>query len=94
MFSVLIEGALITTPVQRTSSKGSPFTTAQMCASDDGEIVWCSVIAFSTSAAEALAAVAVQPAFGTIEVKPREFMPGLEGMGQPSILYPLPEDKP
>ena len=59
MLSVLIEGTLTTAPVQRTSSKGSPFTTAQMRASgDDGETVWCSVIAFSASAAESLAALA------------------------------------
>ena len=56
MLSVLLEGSLISVPVQRTSAKGSPFVTAQLrCNAEDGESVFCSVIAFSASAAEALA---------------------------------------
>lgn len=55
MLSVLIEGSLIAAPVQRTSAKGSAYVTAQMrCNGDDGESVFCSVIAFSASAADAL----------------------------------------
>lgn len=56
MLSILIEGTLLTTPSQRTSAKGQPYTVAQVrCTADDGESVFCSVIAFSASAAEALA---------------------------------------
>ena len=59
MLSVLIEGTLIAAPVRRTSSKGSTFVTAQVrCNADDGESVLCSVIAFQTATAEALAALA------------------------------------
>ena len=59
MLSVLIEGTLIAAPVQRTSAKGSQFVTAQLrCHAEDGESVFCSVIAFSASAAEALARLA------------------------------------
>ena len=59
MLSVLIEGALLGTSVQRTSAKGTPFVTVQVrCSGDDGESVLCSVIAFQASAAEALAALA------------------------------------
>ena len=59
MLSVLIEGTLIAAPVQRTSSKGTPFVTVQVrCSGDDGESVLCSVIAFQASAAEALTALA------------------------------------
>jgi single-stranded DNA-binding protein len=58
MLSVLIEGALIGVPVQRTSAKGSTFVTAQVrCNGDDGESVLCSVIAFQATAAETLAAL-------------------------------------
>lgn len=56
MLSVLIEGTLTADPVARTGAKGNAFTTAQLrTASEDGETVWCSVIAFSVSAADALA---------------------------------------
>ena len=56
MLSVLIEGTLTADPVARTGAKGNAFTTAQMrTAGEDGETVWCSVIAFSASAAESLA---------------------------------------
>lgn len=56
MLSVLIEGTLTAAPVARTGAKGNAFTTAQMrTAGEDGETVWCSVIAFSASAADALA---------------------------------------
>ena len=59
MLSVLIEGTLIAAPVRRTSAKGSAFVTAQVrCHADDGESVFCSVIAFSASTAEALAQLA------------------------------------
>lgn len=59
MLSVLIEGTLTSPPVSRTSTRGSQFTTAQMrCAGEDGETVWCSVIAFSATAAQALASLA------------------------------------
>ena len=56
MLSVLIEGTLTADPVARTGAKGNAFTTAQLrAAGEDGETVWCSVIAFSASAAESLA---------------------------------------
>ena len=56
MLSVLMEGTLLTAPSQRTSAKGQPYTVAQVrCTAEDGESVFCSVIAFSASAAEALA---------------------------------------
>ncbi|KRB25034.1 single-stranded DNA-binding protein [Rhizobacter sp. Root16D2] len=56
MLSALIEGTLTADPVARTGSKGNAFTTAQLrTAGEDGEIVWCSLIAFSASAVEALA---------------------------------------
>lgn len=56
MLSVLTEGTLIAKPVERTSAKGTPFVTAQVRVSaEDGESVFCNVIAFSASAAEALA---------------------------------------
>ena len=59
MLSVLIEGTLTAAPVSRTSTKGKAFTTAQMrVAAKDGETVWCSVIAFHATAAEALAGLA------------------------------------
>ncbi|HEU4457776.1 MAG TPA: single-stranded DNA-binding protein [Methylibium sp.] len=59
MLSVLIEGTVTAAPVSRTSARGTAFVTAQMrCAGEDGEAVWCSVIAFSASAAEALLALA------------------------------------
>ncbi len=59
MLSVLIEGTLTADPVARTGAKGHAFTTAQMrIAGEDGETVWCSVIAFSASAAESLATLA------------------------------------
>ena len=59
MLSVLIEGTLTADPVARTGAKGNAFTTAQMrTAGEDGETVWCSVIAFSASAAESLANLA------------------------------------
>lgn len=56
MLSVLIEGTLITAPSQRTSAKGGTYVVAQVRATaDNGEGVFVSVIAFSASAAEALA---------------------------------------
>ena len=56
MLSVLIEGTLVSAPVQRTSAKGSAYVTAQMrCNAEDGESLLVSVIAFSASAAETLA---------------------------------------
>jgi len=56
MLSVLVEGTLISAPVQRTGAKGSPFVTAQVrCHADDGESLLVSVIAFGAPAAEALA---------------------------------------
>lgn len=59
MLSVLIEGTLSAAPVPRTGSKGNAFTTAQMrSVGEDGETVWCSVIAFHATAAEALANLA------------------------------------
>ena len=59
MLSVLIEGTLLGTPVQRTSSKGTPFVTVQLrCSGDDGASILCSVIAFQASVVEALAALA------------------------------------
>lgn len=55
MLSVLIEGTLTALPTSRTTTKGSPYATAQLrTAGDDGETIWCSVIAFSASAAEGL----------------------------------------
>ena len=58
MLSVLVEGTLIAAPVRRTSAKGSAFVTAQVrCHADDGESVFCSVIAFQAQTAEALAAL-------------------------------------
>ena len=60
MPSVLVEGTLTAAPVRRTSAKGSVFVTAQMrVTADDGESVFCSVIAFQAAAAEALAALGV-----------------------------------
>lgn len=59
MLSVLVEGSLTAAPMPRTSAKGSPYITAQMrAAGEDGEAVWCSVIAFNPEAVEALAALA------------------------------------
>ena len=59
MLSVLIEGTLIAAPVQRTSSKGTPFVTVRLrCSVDDGASILCSVIAFQASAAEVLATLA------------------------------------
>ena len=56
MLSVLLEGTLTADPVARVGAKNNAFTTAQMrTAGEDGETVWCSVIAFSAAAAEALA---------------------------------------
>ena len=56
MLSVLVEGTLMSAPVQRTGARGSAFVTAQVrCNAEDGESLLVSVIAFSTAAAEALA---------------------------------------
>ena len=56
MLSVLVEGTLVSAPVQRTGARGSQFVTAQVrCNAEDGESLLVSVIAFSASAAEALA---------------------------------------
>ncbi len=58
MLSVLLEGTLTAAPSVRTSSRGTTYTTAQMrVAGEDGETVWCSVIAFHRDAAETLAAL-------------------------------------
>ena len=59
MLSVLIQGTLTAAPVSRTTSKGQPYTTANLRTTGaDGETVWTSVIAFNADAAEALAALA------------------------------------
>lgn len=59
MISVLIEGKLHSDPVRRTSKNGSAFITARMLANgDDGETVWCSLIAFDAGAVEALGKLA------------------------------------
>ena len=56
MLSVLVEGTLVSAPVQRTGARGSAFVTAQIrCNAEDGESLLVSVIAFSASAAETLA---------------------------------------
>lgn len=58
MLSVLLEGTLSATPSVRTSTRGTTYTTAQMrVAGEDGETVWCSIIAFHREAAEGLAAL-------------------------------------
>lgn len=55
MLSVLIEGSLSGTPTRRTASNGNDFVTAQMrTAGEDGETVWCSLIAFHAEAVEKL----------------------------------------
>ena len=55
MISILIEGKLHADPVRRTSAKGGSYVTAKMrVAGDDGETVWCSLIAFDAGAVEAL----------------------------------------
>ena len=51
MQSLLIEGALIAAPVQRTSAKDTPFVTVPLRCSGDGESILCSVIAFQALAA-------------------------------------------
>jgi single-stranded DNA-binding protein len=59
MISILIEGKLHADPVRRTSAKGQAYITAQMrAAGDDGETVWCSLIAFDAGAVEALGKLA------------------------------------
>ena len=58
MLSVLLEGTLTAAPVSRVSTKGRTFITAQMrAAGEDGEAAWCSLIAFSETAVEALLAL-------------------------------------
>lgn len=58
MLSVLLQGALTADPVTRTSSKGSAYATAQLrAAGEDGEAVWCGVIAFDAAAVADLAAL-------------------------------------
>lgn len=58
MLSTLLQGTLTAEPVQRTSSKGQPFATANVrAAGEDGQAVWCSVIAFDAGAVEALLAL-------------------------------------
>jgi single-stranded DNA-binding protein len=58
MLSILLEGVLAAAPVRRMSSKNTPFATAQMrAAGEDGETVWCSLIAFSDTAVDALLAL-------------------------------------
>lgn len=58
MLSVLVECTLTAAPAARTTARGAPFTTARMrVAGEDGESVWCSIIAFQGAAAEALAAL-------------------------------------
>jgi len=55
MISVLIEGVLHAGPVRRMSARGQPYITARMRATgDDGETVWCSLIAFDANSVEAL----------------------------------------
>lgn len=59
MISALIEGVLHGAPVKRTSAKGGVYVTAQMrAAGDDGETIWCSLIAFEAGAVEALGKLA------------------------------------
>lgn len=59
VISVLIEGTLHADPMQRVIAKGAPYVTAQIRATgDDGETVWCSVIAFDAGAVESLAMLA------------------------------------
>lgn len=59
MINVLIEGALHSAPVKRTSAKGTPYITAQMrAAGDDAETVWVSLIAFDAGAVEVLGKLA------------------------------------
>lgn len=59
MISALIEGTLHSAPVRRTSAKGQAYITAQMrAAGDDGEAVWCSLIAFDAGAVDALGKLA------------------------------------
>lgn len=59
MLSVLIEGKLHADLDGRTSAKGAPYVTAQMrAAGDDGETVWCSLIAFDARAVDALGKLA------------------------------------
>jgi len=58
VLSVLLEGTLIAAPVSRVSSKGGTFATAQMrAAGEDGETVFCNMIAFDLVAVEALLAL-------------------------------------
>jgi len=58
MLSVLLEGTLTAAPVRRMSSKNTPFATATLrAAGEDGETVWCSLIAFNADAVEALLAL-------------------------------------
>lgn len=58
MLHVLLQGTLTAAPVVRSGQRG-PFTTAQLrAAGEDGETVWCSVLAFSASAADALSSLA------------------------------------
>jgi len=58
VLSVLLEGTLTAAPVSRVSSKGSRFATATLRASgEDRETIWCSCIAFSETAADALLAL-------------------------------------
>lgn len=58
MLSVLLEGTLTAAPVRRMSSKNTPFVTVQMrVAGEDGEAVWCSLIAFNADAVDALLAL-------------------------------------
>jgi len=58
MLSILLEGTLTSAPVSRISGKGTPFATVQMrAAGEDGETVWCSCIAFSDTAVDALLAL-------------------------------------
>lgn len=87
MISVLIAGKLHADPVRRTSAKGQAYITAQMRASgDDGETVWCSLIAFDTGAVEALGklaagdavAVAGHASLSTWQAKDGEHKAGLK----------------
>jgi len=58
MLSVLLEGTLTAAPVSRVSSKGGTFATAQArAAGEDGETVFCNMIAFDLVAVEALLAL-------------------------------------
>lgn len=58
MLTVLIQGVLTATPQQRTSKTAKLYFTAKLRAKgDDGQSVWCNVIAFDAGAVELLASL-------------------------------------